>query len=91
VVVAPRPAARCVNGAGTLWTPSVSVVTGRQNHADQAELLRRVLDAFPPEDDRSADRAIRRRVEGAVVACELAAGEPAPRLADAKTGDPPSP
>jgi hypothetical protein len=47
----------------------------------QSRLLRRVLDAFRPEDDGSADRAIGRRVEGAIIATELAAGEPPPRLA----------
>jgi hypothetical protein len=67
------------------------VVTERQDHADQARLLRRVLAAFPTEEDGSADRAIRRRVEGAMIASELAAGEPAPRQAGAETGDPPSP
>jgi len=67
-------------------------VRERQDHADQARLLRGVLDAFPPEDDNSADRAIRRRVEGAVIASELAAGEPPPRLApEEPEGAPPSP
>jgi hypothetical protein len=56
-------------------------VAKKQDRADQARLLRRILDAFPAEDDRSADRAVRRRVEGAVIASELAAGEPSPRLA----------
>jgi len=66
------------------------MVTKRQDHADQARLIRRVLDAFRPEDDGSADRAIRRRVEGAVISSELAAGEAAPRLAGAEISDPPS-
>jgi hypothetical protein len=65
-----------------------SVVPRRQDHADQARLLRRVLDPFRPEDDSSADRAIRRRVEGAVIASELAAGEPSPRLAAEEPEDP---
>jgi hypothetical protein len=46
-------------------------VPRRQDHADQARLLRRVLNAFPAEDDSSADRAVRRRVAGAVIAAEL--------------------
>ena len=62
-------------------TPNVSVVTNRQGHDERARLLRRVLDAFRLEDDKATDRVIRRRVEGAVIASELAAGEPAPRLA----------
>ena len=61
----------------------------RQDHADQARLLRRVLDAFGQEDDSSADRAVRRRVEGAVIASELAAGEPSPRLAAEDAPPPP--
>ena len=64
----------------------------RQDHAEQARLLRRILDAFPPEDDNSTDRVIRRRVEGAVIAEELAAAEPAPRLAtETETEEPPPP
>lgn len=59
----------------------MSMVTSRQEHTERARLLRRVLDAFWPGDDKATDRAIRRRVEGAVIASELAAGEPAPRLA----------
>jgi hypothetical protein len=66
-------------------------VSKRQDHADQARLLRRVLDAFGQEDDSSADRAVRRRVEGAVVASELAAGEPSPRLATEHPEDAPPP
>jgi hypothetical protein len=67
----------------------VSVVPGRKDHVEQARLLRRLLDAFPPEDDTSADRAVRRRVEGAVIATELAAGEPSPRLAAEDAPPPP--
>jgi hypothetical protein len=58
-------------------------------HASRARLLRQVLQAFPSEDDASpADRVVRRRVEGAVIAEELAAGEPAPRPSE--PGDRPS-
>jgi len=53
----------------------LSVMTGRQEHTDRAQLLRCVLEAFPPENDKGADRAIRRRVEGVVIASELAALE----------------
>ena len=66
---------------GPALTSSVSIVPKPKDHADQARLLRRVLDAFRPDGDSSADRAMRRRVEGAIIASELAAGEPAPRLA----------
>jgi len=59
------------------------VVGDRKSHRERAELLRRVLGAFRSEDDSSsADRVVRRRVEGAVIAEELAAGEPAPRASD---------
>lgn len=51
-------------------------MASRRDHANKAEVLRRVLDAFPPEHDTSADRAVRQRVEGAVIASELASGEP---------------
>jgi hypothetical protein len=62
-----------------LVMPNVSIVLRRQDHAERARILRRILGAFKPEDDTSADRAIRRRVGGAVIASELAAGEPSPR------------
>ncbi len=57
-------------------------MTSRSDHAERAQLLRRILEAFRSGDDTPTDRAIRRRVEGAVIAEELAAGEPSPRLAD---------
>lgn len=57
-------------------------VPKRDDHADRAALLRRVLDLFPSEEDKPSDRVIRRRAEGAVMAEELAAGEPGPRQAD---------
>ena len=50
-------------------------MASRQDHASTAEVLRRVLDAFPPEHDTSADRAIRQRLEGAVIASEVYAGQ----------------
>lgn len=63
----------------------------RPHHAiDDAPCLAR-LDAFRQEDDSSADRAIRRRVEGAVIASELTAGEPSPRLAAEEPDDAPPP
>ena len=62
----------------------------REDHRERARLLRRVLGAFRSEDDASpADRVVRRRVEGAVIAEELAAGEPAPRPSD-HGDDPPT-
>lgn len=60
-------------------------VTKRSDHAERARLLRRVLRAIRAEDDGPADRAVRRRVEGAVIAEELAAGLPSPR--EAETGN----
>jgi len=60
-------------------------VARRRDHLEEAQLLREVLDVFRPEEDTPSDRAIRRRLEGAVIATELAAGEPSPRLA---TGQP---
>ena len=62
-------------------------MTRHQDHADQARLLRRVLAAFSIEEQGSADGAIRRREEGAVIASELAAGEPPPRLATTESED----
>lgn len=69
--------------------PNVSIVPRRQDQAAQSRLLRRVLDAFRSEDDSAADRIIRRRLEGAVIATELAAGEPPPRLAATDPENPP--
>lgn len=43
--------------------------------------MRGVLDALPAESDSPRDAVVRRRVEGAIAAAELAAGEPSPRLA----------
>jgi hypothetical protein len=45
-----------------------------------------MLAAFRREDESAADRGLRRRIEGAVIAEELAAGEPTPRLADTDEG-----
>jgi hypothetical protein len=59
----------------------------RHDHAERAQILRRVLAAFGRDDDRAADRVIRRRIEGAVIAEELDAGELAPRLAATEPGD----
>jgi hypothetical protein len=42
-----------------------------------ARLLREVLKAIPPEEDAPRDAKIRRRVEGAIAATELAAVRPA--------------
>jgi hypothetical protein len=60
-------------------------MTKRSDHAERARLLRRVLHAIRAEDDSVADRAVRRRVEGAVIAEELAAGLLSPR--EPETGD----
>ena len=65
-----------------------AVVAERDEHANRARLLRRVLGAFRLEDDTSTDRAIRRRVEGAVIAEELAAGKPAPIPLESAGGEP---
>lgn len=42
--------------------------------ADGARLMREVLNALPAEEESGQDRAIRRRIEGAVVATEQIAG-----------------
>lgn len=49
---------------------------------DAAQLLREVLKAFPSDEDRPRDAVVRRRVEGAIAAAELAAGEDPPRTSD---------
>jgi hypothetical protein len=49
--------------------------------AESAGLLRDVLDYFPASEDKPREAVVRRRVEGAIAAAELAAGEPAPREA----------
>lgn len=45
-------------------------MTTRGEHSERAQLLRRVL-ALLPGHDEPPDRAIRRRVEGAIIAEEL--------------------
>ena len=50
---------------------------------EAARLMRAALAALPPGDDSPRDAAVRRRIEGAIAAAELAAGEPAPRRAGA--------
>ncbi len=54
---------------------------GPKDLGEAAELMREVLVAFPADEDRPVDAALRRRVEGAVIAAELAAGEQTPRSA----------
>ncbi len=49
---------------------------------DGAQLLRDVLRALPAGDDSPTDAAVRRRLEGAIAAAELAAGKSPPRVAD---------
>lgn len=49
---------------------------------DAAKLLREILKAIPSEGDRPRDAVLRRRVEGAIAAAELAAGEDSPRNSD---------
>ncbi len=62
--------------------PDVAV-TSRKDHRARAKMLREVLAAFPKGAEASAaDQVIRRRLEGAVIAEELAAGEPGPRHAE---------
>jgi hypothetical protein len=51
----------------------------RKSHADRAELLRRVLNAFPSGTEAtSSDLMFRTHVEGAVIAEELSAELPVP-------------
>jgi hypothetical protein len=40
-----------------------------------AAALRRVLEVLPAENDSSLDASVRRRLEGAVIALDLAVGE----------------
>jgi hypothetical protein len=54
-------------------------VSKRQDHAAEGKLLRQVLATFPAEGVSKADGAIRRRVEGAVIASDLAADGAQPR------------
>jgi hypothetical protein len=56
----------------------------RDDLTEAARTLRDVLDAFPNEDETPADRVVRRRVEGAVAAAELAAGMDPPRISDSE-------
>lgn len=58
-----------------------STYVDREELAESAARLRDLLDALPPGEDSPRDAAVRRRVEGAIAATELAAGEPAPRRA----------
>jgi len=46
----------------------------RGDFTEVAAGLLRLLDALPAEDDTPRDAAIRRRLEGALIAAELAAG-----------------
>lgn len=46
----------------------------RGDFSEAAEGLRRLLAALPAEDDTPRDAAVRRRLEGALIAAELAAG-----------------
>lgn len=39
---------------------TLTAVSDRQRRAAQAQLLRRVLEAFPVDEDEPADRAVRR-------------------------------
>jgi len=54
-------------------------VSKRQDHAAERKLLGQVLATFPAEGDSKADGAGRRRVEGAVIASELAVDGAQPR------------
>jgi hypothetical protein len=47
-----------------------------------AEIMGEILEAIPPEEDRPRDAMVRRRVEGANAATELAAGEDSPRTSE---------
>ena len=73
---------RCAAVIEASTSGRLGLVGDRRGHRERAELLRRVLGTFRPEDDTSTDRALRRRVEGAVIAEELAAGDPVPRMSD---------
>ena len=48
---------------------------------EAAASLRRVLEALAAEDDASIDSSVRRRLEGAVIALDLAGGQ-SPTLPD---------
>ena len=54
----------------------------RDDLRDAAEQLRNMLKAIPSDEDRPRDAMVRRRIEGAIVAAELAAGEDPPRISD---------
>jgi len=75
---------RCDRNRGSL-----SAVAKRQDHAGAASLLRRVLAAFPSDEDKPVDRAIRRRAEGAIIALELATGVATPNAETRLNHEPP--
>jgi len=54
----------------------------RDDLRDAAKVLREILKAIPSEGDRPRDAVVRRRIEGAIAAAELAAGEDPPRVSD---------
>jgi hypothetical protein len=58
----------------------MGLVTGRRpsktETSEVADGLRRLLEALPAEMDTPIDASIRRRLEGAVIALDVAAGEP---------------
>ena len=58
---------------------------GRDELSDAARLLREVLKAIPPEEDGPRDAKVRRKVEGAIAATELAAGEDPPRTSEERS------
>jgi hypothetical protein len=47
----------------------------RTDLKEAARLLREIVNAIPSEEDGPRDAMVRRRVEGAIAATELAAGE----------------
>jgi hypothetical protein len=54
----------------------------RDDLTDAARFLREMLKAIPSDEDSRRDAVVRRRVEGAIAAAELAAGEDPPRSSD---------
>lgn len=61
---------------------SVTRPISRPELTKAAALLRNILAAIPGEEDARRDALVRRRIEGAIAAAELAAGEDSPRTCD---------
>jgi hypothetical protein len=68
------------------WEDGAVSDRGHQTHSgdlhEAARLMRDTLANFAAEDDSPRSAAVRRRIEGAIIATELAAGDQGPRLPD---------